>query len=475
MSNVARAIETLTPFETYAHALPYRDKSAVILDHIQSSALPLDVVLQSSGKELQRFSLTDSETRTIFFDAPVSEGQYTLTIKATSSGKEVYSREVDLYAGDSSGQPVKIDDQNRLVMNGKPVFPLIIYHTFIDDVPQLAKMGFNMFSARNPNGEETVIGAAQDQSIATARQFLEVAKANNISMALNNGIFTTGGWKAETNTKGIEALTNNPALGVWYGEDEPGRDRIIQLQAGYTAAKQLTKRPNFSLTNRFDHLQRLAESADVLGSDPYPIPNISLRSVADFTKASVNATGGLEPVWTVIPQCQYYKEDNKRPTLDEFRSMAYMAIASGAQGLGIYAWDDRDLINPKGYQWYTKEHPEDVKILETVIGELHKLQDVLIVPNSSRALTFAPDNPALHVAMKESGNDDHLLVVSDSRRAEEATLSLNGLESADGVDVHDSATKLSIRNGKVEVQLAPLGARLYKLSNVQRRPAVAIE
>lgn len=212
-------------------------------------------------------------------------------------------------------------------------------------------------------------------------------------------------------------------------------------------------------------MQRLAETVDILGSDPYPIPNVTLRNVADFTKYCVNATAGFKPVWTAIPQYQYHDDDNKRPTERELRCMAYLAITSGAQGLGIYAWDDRNAITKKG--WYTGDHPEDVKILETVVGELNKLQDVLIIPNSTRVLTLTPDNPALHVAMKETGKVSYLFVVNDSRAAQQATLSISGLQSADGVDVHDASQKVAVRRGKVHLQLPPLGTRIYKLANIQ--------
>ena len=463
VSHVSRAIDRLTPFETYVHALPYRKKSAVILDHIEPTALPLEVVFQSGGKQLHHFTLTNAATRTVFFDPPVSEGQYPLTIQATSNGKELYSREVDLYAGDDTTQAVKIDDQNRFVINGKPIFPLMVYHTFLVDIPVLAKIGFTMFSARYPDNEGFSLPSRDEKTIALTRQFLDAAKENGIFMVVNDGIYAGGGTTTQLNRQGIETLTDDPALAIWYGADEPGRTRIEQLQPGYTAAKQLGKRPILSITNRNDHLQRLGETVDILGPDPYPIPNVSLRDVADTTKYSVNAVAGLKPVWTVLPQYQYYENDNKRPSEEELRCMSYLAIASGAQGLGIYAWDDRNAITKEG--WYTKDHPEDLKILETVIGELKAMQDVITIPNSSRVLTFAPTNPALHAALKEDGDGNYLMIVNDSRKAEEATLSLDGLESADGVEFHDASIKLTIREGKVAVQLPPLGTRLYRLVN----------
>lgn len=465
VSNIARAIETLTPFETYVHALPYRKQSAVIIDHILLSDLPVEVVLQSGNRQLQELSLTDAKRKVVFFDAPVSQGQYPLSIKATSKGKEVYSREVNVYAGDDTRNPVRIDGKNRLVINGKPVFPLFVYHTFPEDVPLLAKIGFTLFTPRYPNSAAFSLPTRDDKSIAIAKQFLDLAKANDILMAASGGIFAHGGTSTQMNTKGHEALDDHPALGIWYGADEPGRNRIRQLQPGYTEAKQTITRPVFSVTNRYDHLQTLGETVDILGNDPYPIPNVSLRYVADFTRASVKAVAGLKPVWTVIPQYEYTPRDNKRPTEQELRSMAYLAIASGAQGLGIYAWDDRNAITKKG--WRTGDHPEDVKILETVIGELNKLQGVLIIPNSTRVLTLTPDNPAIHVAMKESGQDSYLFVANDSRGAQEATLSIAGLQSADGVDVHNGSQKISIRGGNVLLQLPPIGTRIYKLTNVK--------
>jgi hypothetical protein len=458
VSDVARAVDTLPPFETYVHALPYRNKSAVIIDHINPSELPVNVVLQSAGKQLQQISLTDPQRKIIVFDPPVSKGQYALTIKSTFEGREVYSRNVDVFAGDETNDAVKIDGENRLVIDGKPIFPLMVYHTFIEDVTTLAKIGFTFFTPRYPNSKSMGLPTRDDKTIAIAREYLDAAKANHIYMISGGGIFGAGGGSTEINTKGIEALTNDPALGLWYGADEPGRDRILQLQPGYTTAKQIGTRPIFSVTNRSDHMERLAETVDILGSDPYPIPNVSLRSVADYTKECVDATAGLKPVWTIIPQY-----GSKRPTEQELRCMAYLAITSGAQGLGIYAWDDRNAITKEG--WRTGDHPEDLAILQTVIGELNQLQNVLIIPNSTRVFSFAPNNPAIHVAMKESRNDRYLFVVNDSRAAEKATLSIAGIQSADGVDVHDASQKISIRDGKVLLQMQPLEVRIYKLTS----------
>jgi hypothetical protein len=371
-----------------------------------------------------------------------------LIITAYSQNKLVYSRIARVMNQDLTTQPTRIDKQNRFIMNGKPVFPLMNYGAYKEDFPEMAKLGFNIVTPRAPNSHFQGFDPRNAKDIAIMHDYLESAATNNIALSFG------------TKTRAILAFHDEPGPGIWYAADEPW-GHLQRLTDNYNRVKLFAPNaPVFIVQNNRTRFQETAEGADILACDPYPIPSVSLRYVADATKSAITAVGGLKPVWTVIPQYQ-----SKLPTEQELRCMAYLAIVSGANGLGIYAWDMR---NPKtNVGWYTKEHPQDVKILSDVIGELNNLQDVLIIPNSTRVLTLTPNNPALHVAMKESANDRYLFVVNDSRAAQGATLSIAGLQSADGVDMHDASQKLSIRDGKVLLQLPPLGVRVYKLANIQ--------
>jgi hypothetical protein len=170
--------------------------------------------------------------------------------------------------------------------------------------------------------------------------------------------------------------------------------------------------------------------------------------------------GGLKPVWTVLPQYE-----SKLPTEQELRCMAYLAITSGANGIGIYSWDERTPKTPQG--WHVTEHADDLKILSTVIGELAAHQDILMIPNTPDAVTFSPANPALHAALKESAQGKYLIVINDSRKAEEGTLSIQGIQSADGIDLLNANNKIAIRDGKLNINLPPIGTALFQLSNVK--------
>lgn len=458
VSNIARAINTLPPLETYVHALPYRKQVAVSFDQINPKALPLEIVLQwqtpnGPSSVLQRFALTEPLRKDVVFTPPGWKAQYTLTVNAFSGNREVYSKSVRVINGDATSQPVRIDEQNRFILNGRPVFPLVAYHSFAEDFATLGKMGFNIVTPRAPDSNFMGLSPNSDEDIATMRRYLDIAKENNVTLSVSG---------KSSNLRGVAALADHPALAFWYGADEPW-GKLEYLRDSYNAVKQLAPgRPIFNVQNNPTRFQETAEGADILGCDPYPIPNVSLRTVVDHTKAAIRAVGGLKPVWTVIPQYE-----SKLPTQQELRCMAYLAIAAGTNGLGIYAWDDRHAKTRQG--WYTGAHPEHQKILADVIGELAKLEQVLLIPNSTRELAFEPANPALHAALKESAGESYLLVVNDSRKGEEATLSLAGLQSADGVEVHEGQQKLAVREGKAQVQLPPLGVRLYKLSNIVKQ------
>ena len=142
--------------------------------------------------------------------------------------------------------------------------------------------------------------------------------------------------------------------------------------------------------------------------------------------------------------------------------MAYLAIISGANGLGIYAWDDR---KDKKTGWYTKEHPDDAKVLRTVIQELKHLEQILLIPNSAKKAQVTPLNNSLHAAVKEAGGKKYLFVANDSRQAEEGVLTVEGVSDATGacLPADNGCSAIRFREGRLPLKLAPLEAVVYEI------------
>jgi hypothetical protein len=260
------------------------------------------------------------------------------------------------------------------------------------------------------------------------------------------------------------AALDQPALALWYIADEPWVT-LHKLIVSYNAAKALDPDvPTLIVQNNLTRMSESAEGTDIIGCDPYPIPRVSLRAVSYATDATVRAVAGIKPVWTVV--CQYkYAHDDKRPSLQELRCMFRLAIISGANGLGVYAWDDRA---KDGTGWYTKNDPEAVNILRQAVGELVRLNDILVIPNAPRKLSISPANPALHAAVKEADGKMYLFVANDARQAQEGALRIDGLTQAQATPL-DGANPLTFAAGQATLKLPPLGVGLYEIKPAPKK------
>ena len=259
----------------------------------------------------------------------------------------------------------------------------------------------------------------------------------------------------------LAAAKDHPATLLWYGDDEPWGD-ITRLHESYNTIKLLDPHlPVLIVQNNYSRLQDTAPAADILATDPYPVPNVSLRAVADATQSATRAVAGRKPVWTVLPQY-----GGKVPTREELRCMAWVAIASGANGLGFFAWDERARDPQTGALkgWFTPEHPEQIEDLRAVLEELRSLEPVLLAPPAAQKPTMQPANPALHALIKEADGKRWLILANDSRRAEAAELLLPGDGKGAVKSLIGGVPELMIRDGNAAIQVPPLGVAVYQLT-----------
>ena len=455
LSRGPREISETPAMEMYVNQLPYQDKVMLTFDHIDPKiSLPIDVTIvwempNGPAKTVKELSLASAgKTDVILDSAGWKNCLHMITVRACSQGKMIFSKTVQVANTKPEGT-VKINPDNSLSVDGKKIFPLVVYHALPEDFSLLSCLGFNILT-NGFNLRQLRDRVNDPDMLKLYTENLKAAKESNLLM------FITANTPMN-NLKHILPLRNDPALGGWYGFDEPwgNLDKVLE---SYNVVKLLAPdKPIVIIQNNYVRLQETAQGADIIGCDPYPIPNVSLRAVADATEITVRSVSGKKPVWTVIPQYE-----SKIPTVEELRCMAYLAITAGANGIGLYAWDDRF----KGKGWYTKDHPEQVETLRKVFLELKGIENILVIPNSEKKLSFTPENRALHAAIKEDGGKKYLLVANDSRRPEEGVLSIEGVADAKGKCTQDGGTNagIDIRAGKVSIKIPALGAAVYELS-----------
>ncbi len=440
--------------EVYANALPFQEQVLLTFDHIDPTlALPIEVTIvwekaSGSAETVRTFSLDSHAKKDVLLDTPTWKNSlHTITVNATSAGRAVFSKNFRIPNVKPAG-PTMLHPDHTISKDGQPFFPLLVYHAMPEDFSLLAELGFNIvFNDFNLNRESPNDAAAYSALLA---QSLDAAHAAKLFLiAATNSTFN----KLYT----IPIAKNHPAMLLWYGADEPWGD-LTRLTESYNTIKMLEPNlPVLIIQNNYSRLQDTAPSADILATDPYPVPNVSLRAVVDATQSSVRAVSGKKPVWTILPQYA-----GKIPTRVELRCMAWLSIASGANGLGFFDWDERtkDPQTAALKGWHTKEHPEQVEDLRSILAELRAFTPILLAPPAAQQPAMAPANPALHALLKKG----HLIVANDSRRAEETTLRFPSITTAEARSLTDpTGAPLLIRNGEVKLTMPPLGIAVYEL------------
>lgn len=449
----------LTPpsLEVYANTLPAQDKIMFTFDHIDPDLpLPLDVTLireyATGGPEMLHTTTFDSHARRdLLLDALPSwkNTLFTYHITVSSAGRGILTKTLRAANLKPAG-PVRLHPDGTLSRDGKKFFPLLAYHAMPEDFPTLAALGFNTLAndfsigQRNQEGRQGYTRLLQQTLDAAQQHHLGVLVSANSTLG-----------KLHT----IPIAKDHPALLAWYGADEPWGD-ITRLHESYNTLKLLAPDPPiFIVQNNYSRLQDTAPACDILSVDPYPIPNVSLRAVADATLAARRAVANHKPIWTILPQYA-----TKVPTREELRCMAWLAIASGANGLGIYAWDDRVRDPQTGTLsgWHTPAHPEQIENLRVVLKELITHEPILIAPTAAQQPTLQPPNPALHLLIKEAQGKRWLILANDSRREESALLEISAVNSAKPLTADTPA--LQTKSGRTAVTLPPLGIHIYELT-----------
>ncbi len=213
------------------------------------------------------------------------------------------------------------------------------------------------------------------------------------------------------------------------------------------------------------------ETCDIIGVDPYPLPKLSLRHVFHSTNSASKASLGLKPVWTILDAY-----NGKEPNVEELRCMAYLALSAGANGIGIYAWDDRKVKDGPGYYMPNAPYSAMIPVVTTVMQELEELESILVQPNISDVVSINPEQPAIHASIKQLGNSTYLFLANDSRKGahgeswESATVTLASGATVLATPHAKSAFTQSLQftNGVCQVSLPPLGTALLKIATGQQ-------
>jgi hypothetical protein len=310
-----------------------------------------------------------SELTFSFATRSLPMGEYDLVLQAGTADGEL-SGELTTQMRRTDHAPdyhAYIDEHQRLIVDGQPVFPLGTYWNRLPDYEtSLVEQHLDIYadSAFNCLMPYDSWDIDEGQLDACHERGISVIFSVKSFYAGRHGLRT----REDARQRIEEYVTrfgDHPAIIAWYINDELPLSMYDQLRAHQLWMEELDPtRPTWSVTHRIGQITEHLGTFDVIGTDPYPIPHRTVALPLRWTRRTVQDTLNLKPVW-MVPQifnwASYHRDETENyrpPTLEEMRSMAWQCIAGGANGLVFYSWMDLWRVEQRGGESFDERWAE---------------------------------------------------------------------------------------------------------------------
>ena len=362
---------------------------------------------------------------------------------------------------------VYLNDNNVTVVDDKPFFPLGLYvgrapssREAFDELDEIADSPFNTIMNYQIN----------EGSIAQIRRYLDAVNQSGLKIIYSIKDFyqgtkyypkRIGHYRGEEGmTRGvISEFKSHPAILAWYLNDELPTKYIPRLARRYKLVKQLDPgHPAWVVLYQVRELKDYLGTTDVIGTDPYPIPNKPISMVSQWTRMTRQAAGPKRAIW-MVPQMHnagIHRKDNRKypsPTLDEVRCMAYQSLVHGANGLVFYSFFDlkRD---PMGFE----KRWADVKQMGQ---EIKELIPILLSTEEPPKAQLSSGARNINFSTKQHDGKLYILAVNISREEHDAEFTISAEASEARVLFEDRS--LPIATYRLKDKFQPVAVHVYEI------------
>lgn len=384
--------------------------------------------------------------------AALLSGNYAVKLEALQGQRPVSHRELPVSKRENKGSEVAYDDSLRLCQGGQPIFPLgLFYATEPQDYRDAAEAGFNTLVL---------------PSRVTSLRNLDDAAKLGLSVIVSSANQETSFWSSMA-----EKYTPRPELLGWYPLQKPDTQMPATppaLMADlYDRLRNLD--PAHPVCMSLGSLSRMAAYApycDVLLPWTEPEPVGDLRSVDLMLCQAQALAAGRRPVWPIIPMAGATATQDARldpqgagrpPTPAEFRCMAYLALARGAQGLFCYALNMPGSREVRPYD-VRREAPELWAMVRTVGLQVKALMPALI---KGQPVALKGDCGVCAVRALRYEGYVYILAANPSSEPQAVFFTIPDCPVGELSLGFDTGTVTGPGNGSFGDQLPPQTARVY--------------
>jgi hypothetical protein len=374
------------------------------------------------------------------------------------------------------GVKVYIDENNTAIVDGKPFFPLGWYgNGQVEQALEIADGPFNCILDYGTN--------ARPRKEMLAYLDLLQQKGLKLIYCLND-LYPTATYYAERNWEGIEgndaiaaavvpAYRDHPALLAWYLNDELPRTLAPDLTGYYQRVRDADpNHPCYIVLCNMAELGYFPDTMDVLGVDPYPIPQTPITMVSDWMDKADRAVGGHRPVWLVPQAFAWYQHHPKgsdrarvpsaedlrtgrAPTYEESRCMTYLALAHGAKGLIYWCYYNLRMLPQYNEMWNG---------MKKIGAEVRALEPALLSPEDLGPVACTPATAPIHTRLKRQGGQEFLIAVNAGTAPCEVALDLRHPAKA-AAEVLFEQRQVKLEGALLRDRFQPLEVHVYRVES----------
>ena len=301
--------------------------------------------------------------------------------------------------------PVKWEIRDHcLYRDGKFMFPVVTtlcgwkgtcsnkteYAAKADAVfAELADCGFNAVTTQPrdfPEEDEIAMDRCQaikpwDRKVYRDCKAAGVTFADYCAIAARHGVgvitrcpylqYCTSPYAMDRFVDHVRRIRTTPNLMGWHVSDEQdGRPEYnMMLNRLYHEIDP----SRFTWINVINAVAQNIDTADIISTDPYPVPNSRLSMIASHGDRLVRATEGRpgQARWLYLQTHGNHGNLTRPPTPGELRTMTMLAVNHGATGLAYFMWTPPEKRNGKN------QHQDAMATLKELTSVLRKWAPIL--------------------------------------------------------------------------------------------------
>jgi len=434
-----------------------------------SATLSISTADGAEVAALSPIAVTETDATFEVDAAPLSPGVYDLVCDVrTADGHATRASSKLRRLAEVSARRAFVDRHGRLILGGKPFFPLGTYWGGINEehLHIYAKSPFNcLMPYGRPNREQLDLAQSRDLKVIYSIKDLY----HGTKWCPKH--ITSPEDERPAIEKIVTEFRDHPAVMAWYINDELPLSMVDRLAEHRDWVEELDPgHPAWVVLYQVDQIRSYLPTFDVIGTDPYPIPAKPASMALDYTRKTVGAGFGYRAVW-MVPQifnwAAYGKpaENSRAPTLLEMRSMAWQCIVGGANGLVFYSWMDLwrmdKTVEDGGRAVKREPFEERWRDVTAMAKEIEELIPVLLSVEESRRPQAVEATAG--VAWRLYGKDGatYVAIVNSSDAPGAASLVFDAdLASADAVLGDDGAESAGKR---LSLLFSPLEPKVVRL------------